>query len=393
MQTSKLFGRLRTLALPLLALATLVPGVASAQAGAAPPATPVDYSSGDSWLCRPGRQDACAIDLTATVVLADGSTTRESWSADPAAPIDCFYVYPTISTDPAPNSDMTPNEPELRVIAQQFARFASVCRPYAPMYRQVTLAGLRTRLAGDGATGLGTGVEYDDVRDAFRHYLANDNGGRGFVLVSHSQGTWILTRLVQEEIEGQPVQDRLVSALLIGAAVTVASGQDVGGSFTRIPLCRSATQTGCVIAYSAFRSTAPPPENTRFGRAQTSGQGGACVNPAALGGGSAELHAYLSTAGTTIVGARRAGEWVAGGAAIETPFVSVPGLLTARCAANEHATYLEVTVHGNPSDPRVDDIVGDLTPDWGLHLVDMNIAMGNLVDIVRQQSAAYRGGR
>jgi hypothetical protein len=353
---------------------------------------PVDYATGDSWLCRPGRQDACAIDLTTTVVRADGSTTRESWSADPDAPVDCFYVYPTISTDPSPNSDMTPNEAEQRVIAQQFARFGSVCRPFAPMYRQVTLAGLRTRLAGGGAS-LGSGMEYDDVRDAFRHYMANDNGGRGFVLVSHSQGTWILTRLVQEEIEGQPVQEQLVSALLIGAAVTVATGQDVGGSFSRIPLCRSPSQTGCVIAYSAFRSTAPPPENTRFGRGDAQGRSGACVNPAALGGGSAELHAYLSTAGATIVGARRVGEWVAGGAAIETPFVSVPGLLTARCASNEHATYLEVTVHGNPSDPRADDVVGDLTPDWGLHLVDMNVAMGNFLDVIRQQSAAYRGAR
>jgi len=173
----------------------------------------------------------------------------------------------------------------------------------------------------------------------------------------------------------------------------VASGQDVGGSFTRIPLCRSASQTGCVIAYSAFRSTAPPPENTRFGRGGAPGQSGACVNPAALGGESAALHAYLSTAGSTIVGARRVAEWVAGGSAVETPFVSVPGLLTARCTSNEHATYLEVTVHGNPADPRADDIVGDLTPEWGLHLVDMNIAMGNLIEVVRQQSAAYRDGR
>jgi hypothetical protein len=41
----------------------------------------------------------------------------------------------------------------------------------------------------------------------------------------------------------------------------------------------------------------------------------------------------------------------------------------------------------------VDDIVGDLTPQWGLHLVDMNIAMGNLVDIVGQQSKAYLARR
>jgi pimeloyl-ACP methyl ester carboxylesterase len=96
-----------------------------------------------------------------------------------------------------------------------------------------------------------------------RYYLENDNAGRGFVLIGHSQGSYVLTALIAQEIDGQPVQDRLVSALLLGAAPTVARGQDVGGSFRSIPLCRSAGQTGC----PAFRSTAPPPENTLFGRA------------------------------------------------------------------------------------------------------------------------------
>jgi hypothetical protein len=80
---------------------------------------------------------------------------------------------------------------------------------------------------------------------------------------------------------------------------------------------------------------------------------------------------------------------------IDTPWVSVPGLLSARCASNEYATYLEVTVHGNPSDPRADEITGDIAANgqvlanWGLHLIDVNLAMGNLVDIVGRQAHAY----
>jgi hypothetical protein len=74
---------------------------------------------------------------------------------------------------------------------------------------------------------------------------------------------------------------------------------------------------------------------------------------------------------------------------VTTPFVSVPGLLTARCATNENATYLEVTVHGDPADPRTDQISGDLTPQWGLHLVDVNLVMGNLLDVVRLQSTLW----
>ena len=328
--------------------------------------------------------------MTTTIVSADGSLSRETWSADPNAPIDCFYVYPTVSTDLTTNSDMTPDEAELRVVEQQFARFGSVCRPYAPSYRQLTLAGLMARMATGGERDLDRGVAYDDVRDAFRYYLENDNAGRGFVLVGHSQGSFILTALVAQEIDGQPVQDRLVSALLLGAEPTVARGQDVGGSFRTIPLCRSAGQTGCLIAFSAFRSTAPPPENTLFGRAPDPSLSVACTNPAALGGGSGELHAYLSGTGSMIAGPTRAEPWVTGGPAVETPFVSAPGLLSARCTSNEHAIFLEVTVHGNASDPRIDDIGGDITPEWGLHLVDVNLAMGNLVDVVRQQAVAWQ---
>jgi hypothetical protein len=77
----------------------------------------------------------------------------------------------------------------------------------------------------------------------------------------------------------------------------------------------------------------------------------------------------------------------------------VPGLLSAKCASNEHATYLEITVHGDPADPRTDNIGGDLgsgtqvLTDWGLHLIDANLGMGNLVDIVRQQSRGWAARR
>jgi hypothetical protein len=348
-------------------------------------AAPVSYADDASWLCRPGRRDACAVDLAATVVGADGTLSHESWSADPAAPIDCFYAYPTVSTDREPNSDMQADEAERRVIHQQFARFGSVCRVYAPMYRQVTLAGLQERRGS-----LEEGLAYDDVLAAFRHYLTADNAGRGFVLVGHSQGSRILTRLLAEEIDGRPAQDRLVSAILLGSTFTVAEGSDVGGSLRSVPLCRTSGQTGCVVTFASFRSTVPPPENTLFGRTAAPGRRAACTDPTVLTGTNGQLNAYLSADGTTIVGRRRFVPWVASGTAPATPFVSVPGLLTARCATNEHATYLEVTVHGNPSDPRADDIGGDLSPQWGLHLVDVNVAMGNLLEIVRRQSATWR---
>ena len=355
---------------------------------------PNDYGDPKSWLCRPAGHDACDVDLTTTVVTADGQLSRETWTADPNAPVDCFYVYPTVSTDPTANSDMTADAAELNVIRQQFARFASKCRPYAPLYRQVTLAGLRSRLAGGGGS-LARGLQYDDVKDAWNYYLEHDNKGRGFVLIGHSQGSFILDELIRNEIDGKPVQSRMVSAILLGATLAVPRGKDIGGSYQNIPLCHSASQTSCVVTYVSFRSTIPPPANTRFGKVTDPNMIAACTNPVALGGGSGVLHAYLSTDGRTIVGRTAPKPWVSPEHPIDTPWVSVPGLLTAQCKSNENATYLELTVHGNPADARTDDIIGDLgtadriQADWGLHLVDFNIAMGNLVDIVGEQAKTW----
>ena len=367
----------------------------------APPAAPIpavnpnDYADEKSWLCRPGRKgDACDVDLTTTVVAADGTLTRETWTANPKAPIDCFYVYPTVSTDPAAFSDMTADPAETNVIHQQFARFGSKCRTFAPMYRQLTLAGLRQRLSG-GAISFDKGVWYDDVRDAWRSYVQRDNGGRGFVLIGHSQGAYILSELLKQEIDGKPIQKQLVGAYILGATFPVAKGKDTGGAVQSIPLCRKPGQIGCVVNFSAFRSTVPPPANTLFGKAADPAQSGSCTNPATLGEGSAPLHAYLFATGRTIAMAGANTAWVTG-KTVDTPFVSVPGLLSAKCASNEHATYLEITVKGDPSDPRTDDIGGDLgapgkpIPMWGLHLVDVNLVMGNLLANVEQQTKAYQ---
>jgi hypothetical protein len=328
-------------------------------------------------------------------VEANGKLTRETWAANPKAPIDCFYVYPTVSNDTTPNSDMVAGPEELNVVRVQFARFGSQCRVYAPLYRQVTLTALRSFLAGRPMTA-DRNLTYNDVLDAWNYYLEHDNQGRGVVLIGHSQGSFVLTQLIKEQIDGKPLQSRIISALLLGTNLPVPQGKDVGGAFQHLPLCHSAKQTGCVITYASFRSNAPPPANSRFGRVAGENMVSACTNPAALAGGSGALHAYLSSGASNIVSNSRVQKfWVTPSQPIDTPFVSVPGLLTAECVSNDKGSYLAITVHGDPSDPRTDEITGDVVAneivlaDWGLHLIDVNLAMGNLVDIVGQQSKVY----
>jgi hypothetical protein len=372
-------------------------GLGGIALGADAPATPMpknDYADPATWLCLPGRADACAAKEDATIVAADGTLTTERFTPAKDAPVDCFYVYPTVSRDSTVVSDMNPGPEETSVVAQQFARFGQVCRTFAPIYRQYTLTALFARQTGKPVVlPADPMIGYHDVVDAWNYYLAHYNHGRGIVLIGHSQGSGVLTALIKNEIDGKPIQKQLVVAILGGTRLAVPPGKDVGGEFQSVPLCHSASTPGCVIAFASFRSTTPPPPDTLFGRVQAPGMEAACVNPASLGGGSGEAHAYLASGPGSLIAAPPH-VW-ATGKTIDTPFVSVPGLITAACARNENGTYLSITVHGDPADPRTDDIPGDVVvggkvlQNWGLHLIDMNLFMGNFLDIVKSEGAAY----
>lgn len=181
--------------------------------------------------------------------------------------------------------------------------------------------------------------------------------------------------------------------MLLGGNFQVAEGADVGASFANIPLCHTGGDIGCVIAYSSFRSTVPPPDNSRFGRSFQDGWKAACVNPAQLASGTNELHPYFPTNGKSlpIFPLPPPPPWIdpALGISITTPSVTLPDFLDAECREHNGFTYLEITVNGDPSDPRIDNIGGDLSPDWGLHLVDANVAMGDLVTIAENQGQLY----
>ena len=364
-------------------------------AAQAPQTEAVDYSSAASWLCLPGRDDPCGRPLPTAALNPNGfgSVGEVRPAADP--PIDCFYVYPTVSRDAALNSDMNAGAEEQATAAVQFARFATLCRPFAPLYRQATLAAIPRSMAGEDMTAV-FAQAYGDVVAAWRDYLGNRNQGRPFVLIGHSQGTVHLTRLLAEEIENSPAADRLVSALLIGFTVEVPEGQVVGGSFQRTPLCTRLGQTGCIVTYMSFRANSPPPPGSLFGRTQRPGMTAACTNPASLGGGSAPLDSYWF-AGPSGFGAPPVA-WSSEGTP-PVPFLRTEGLVSAACVNRGPVGYLSVRVDADPGDARTDDIPGDvrvggrLLPGWGLHLADMNLAMGDLLRVVEAQSEAVSGRR
>jgi hypothetical protein len=381
----------------LIAAAMLFAWPAGASAQDAAPAATVtapDYAQGSAWLCLPGRsEDPCGTPLPTAALIPNGygPVGRSSIAARP--PVDCFYVYPTVSQDRTPNSDLVVNE-ERAAASLQFARFAEQCRTFAPIYRSVTSAGLVPALMGQDMTAV-FNVAYEDLRNAWRQFLASRNNGRPFVLVGHSQGSIHLQRLIREEIEGKPIARNMVSAFIIGWNVEVPEGQAVGGTFVSTPICTRIGQTGCVVTYVSFRHDVPPPaQRAIFGRAARPGMTVACTNPATLARGPAPLESYWyapSQIARHII-------WSSAGPP-PAPYLHTSGLITGECVNQGQAGYLAIRVQANPADARTDQIPGDVmlggqpAPSWGLHPADVPMAQGDLLRLLERQirSFASRG--
>ncbi|MEA1072750.1 DUF3089 domain-containing protein [Sphingomonas sp. LY160] len=365
----------------VLALAALIATPASAQPAAAPAAT--DYDRPGNWLCLPGRTDPCAVTVKATELNPSGYGKPLITGPSRDADVDCFIVYPTVSRDQGMNSDLIPGDGEERAsVVSQFARFASGCRTYAPMYRSMTLGAVTAAAAGANVAGPAM-LAYGDVAAAWRTYLSKYNEGRPFVLIGHSQGSLMLQQLIAREIEGRPAAKQMRLAIIPGFNVMVPQGKLVGGTFKSTPLCSRAMQTGCVMSWVSYRERNAPPAGAIFGIADKPGMTVGCVNPGKPGAtGWVPLESYWNTRSTLPVPGGPI-TWSSEGAP-PTPFVRTQGLVSARCVNDGPRGYLSIRTNADPADKRTDRIGGEVgalgffIPGWGMHLIDISAAQGNL---------------
>jgi hypothetical protein len=361
--------------------AVVASGASAAAAGGA------GAPSDTVWLCQPGQAgDPCTSSPASTTVTADGSTSVAPSSASvTTSKFDCFYVYPTVSTQPRDNATLKVQPAEIAAAVSQASRFSQVCRVWAPMYRQRTEESLAKGLGGDPTADE---VAYQSLLSGWKDYLAHDNDGRPIIFIGHSQGAAMLIRLLRGQIDPNArLRKQLVSAIILGGNVQVPADKTVGGSFAHIPTCTSPRSTGCVIAYSTFGTT--PPSTSNFGRpgqgvslqsgqTASAGQQVACVNPVTFSSAAGPLLPYFPSVTSPVPGVN-----------VSTPWVSFPGLYTARCESTGGATWLQVTPTGVPHDARP-LVAATIGPDWGYHLDDVNLALGNLVSDVAREEAAYK---
>jgi hypothetical protein len=323
-----------------------------------------------------------------------------------ASKFACFYLHGSDGLTGTGNTSLAVTQVDVSVAVEQAAPFSQVCQVWAPAYRSVTMPTVEKGLAGDGALlRSASAVAYDSVLAAWQWFLAN-TGGKPVILIGDSQGAAMLIDLISAQLDHQPSElRRLLVAILVGGNLQVPAGKTSGATFTKVPLCTASTQAGCAIAFSSYPSQ--PPADSMFGRpgqgvslqsGQTAkaGQQVACVNPAALGGGTGELDPYLLTSTQAppvpIPGYERLTE------PVSTPWVTYPGLYSAHCAQGGGATWLQVTSLAGTSrtrpvvnDNHLSGLAGDDTgAAWGYHGYEYALTLGNLLHDVAVEESAWQ---
>lgn len=373
-----------------------------ASAGPAAAASVSPTTAATRWGCFPGMPgDVCAQPYDVTVLGNAQLRTRrvlrvEHVEIPTDRPVDCFYVYPTVTTaSTSGNAERRLTADVRTVLRQQAAAFMPACRVFAPVYRQESAASIAgAYLSGQRGPTPPQDTAYADVLGAWREYLARENHGRGVILIGHSQGSAVLSRLLREEIDPDPsLRALLAGAILPGGAFTTARGSLVGGTLQHIPVCQAEGEAGCVVAYATYgsRPGRDPLFATlgklveAFGGPRGPAYDLTCTNPAALAGQGATLHAMLSgrpPAGTSGLLERAFWNWARPEAA--TPWVIPGDRYTARCERDAGTAVLRVRAGQGSMLP-----VPVPWAEWGLHSGEMAMTLGSLVEIVRRQGATY----
>jgi hypothetical protein len=337
--------------------------------------TSAAYDDPAMWLCRPDlATDACRVDLTTTELLPDGSRTVRAHAPAHDAPLDCFYIYPTVDLSLVPGNhvDFSDVSSMRRVVTAQIARFSEVCNVYAPLYRQVTIG---TYLIAESRQRQFADVAYSDIAAAFHTYLQQFDHGRPIVIVGHSQGAQLATRLLRDTFDrNEALRSRLVVAMPIGFLVDVPDGATTGGSFEHLTACRDPDELGCFVTFMTAHEGDEP---TRMPGPVPQGHHAPCVDPA--------LGPVLTE--SVFPAQSRASKLH-----ITTPYVSFRDFYRARCVEHpDGRSYLEVAEARGSGDVRpspIDLDAGNLG--MGLHIYDFQLPQGDLIELVRRKLAAWQ---
>ena len=197
-------------------------------------AAPLNYANPTNWAALPTHQNNSMQTPTAKL------KNRQS-----KAKADVFYIYPTVYEGIfSKNANVTDaiyrkNVSQL-LLPLQASALNNVGKIYAPYYRQMSLwVYLRSEKTQKEAFN----VAYNDVQSAFLYYLKHDNHGRPLFILSHSQGSQIAVRLLQEDYQQYHLKKILVAAYIIGERIGT-------NTFQLLKPCKNATQINCFVTWA-----------------------------------------------------------------------------------------------------------------------------------------------
>jgi len=205
-----------------------------------------DYSLVDHWAALPSKKDS-----------ADAVPVTEWKDVQGDSPVDVFFIHPTTLTGQpgdhewnASLSDEKINErTDQSTIRYQASLFNGTGKVYAPRYRQAHLNCFYTKRTHDAVKALE--LAYEDVSAAFQYYLDHYNGGRPFIIASHSQGTFHAKKLISNYVDGKPLQNQFIVAYLVGLSVPADLYQEVKP-------CISPDQTDCFCSWRTLKEGYTP---------------------------------------------------------------------------------------------------------------------------------------
>ena len=244
---------------------------------------PAQVRAAPVWLCHPDQKaNPCTRSLNFTAVNGNLALKGYGVGVRRAQPVDCFYVYPSVSTENRGNSDLKPGIEETDTAWLQASWFSPFCRVFAPMYRQVTTHGDGNPFHGNPAARVRrrarrvAGVPREGQQGP---RLRADRPLRGRVSAQAADPG------ADRGQPGRPPQARVGGAARRRTCSSATARRRTATSST----CRRARRRIRPAASSPTRRGTSRRRRTRRSSARTPSQHVLCVNPAAPKGGPAAV--------------------------------------------------------------------------------------------------------
>lgn len=210
--------------------------------------TPTDYSKAENWMLCPDTPEYDA---------------------------DVIFLYPSAYVNPDDGyigtvDDETMHKNAADAYGQMGSAFEGTANVFVPYYRQINIFKLASMTADEIGAYL-LKEPRTDIYAMLDYYFENLNNGRPFILAGHSQGSNMLSLILDEYMEKHPeYYSRMVCAYMLGFSLTSAMLADN----PHLHAAQGETDTGVIVSWNT-----ESPANADIGETLIVQKGAVCINP------------------------------------------------------------------------------------------------------------------